>query len=444
MDLLVPRTPPRSGTEISMQLCASTPAKSARSGYSPRFRRGVVTYARVHPVRKTMAKFCTGERRGGQSPSRSTLWRWRKKAEQYLALSSEKRRRNLPGQGRKPILSHVLEEKLYERVMACRSDGHAVRGGMLREWAAAEWQGLNLEGTFSASSMWLRRYLNRHHLSVRRRTTTKLPPPDMQEKLDDFFAFYRMTIEKRRIDPTKIWNMDEISIAIESPSTTTIDAKGTKSVPISTGGHEHEHVSVALCCAADGCKMNPFVIRRGPPNISLTHPDVFVAYQAKGYMDSTTFRIWLEEMFSRKVPSGSILVMDSAPAHRSSDSQAALRRYPVAVAMIPGGLTPVLQPLDIAPNRCVKAKMTSLYSTWRASRPAGSKADGRPRWTTVYDWISAAWNSVSPQLIRASFCKAGLWREDGVPEDAMEEQVATAQKIAEAILGAESGDEIVD
>ena len=50
----------------------------------------------------------------------------------------------------------------------------------------------------------------------------------------------------------------------------------------------------------------------------------------------------------------SLLVWDSFRAHLTDDVKAALRQRKIDVAVIPGGLTPVLQPLDKCLNKPFK------------------------------------------------------------------------------------------
>lgn len=79
--------------------------------------------------------------------------------------------------------------------------------------------------------------------------------------------------------------------------------------------------------------------------------------------------------------------------------------------IIPGGMTKMLQPLDISVNRSFKAVLWRLWGTWMTSGDHSFTKTGRMRHASlgeVAEWVSEAWNFVSVQTVTASFRKAGL------------------------------------
>ena len=56
-----------------------------------------------------------------------------------------------------------------------------------------------------------------------------------------------------------IGNMDETPLWMDMPGNTTVERKGTKSVPIRTTGHAKVWFSVVLAAMANGRKLKPFV-----------------------------------------------------------------------------------------------------------------------------------------------------------------------------------------
>ncbi|TWW71819.1 Pogo transposable element with KRAB domain [Takifugu flavidus] len=80
-------------------------------------------------------------------------------------------------------------------------------------------------------------------------------------------------------------------------------------------------------------------------------------------------------------------------------------------AIIPGGLTKILQPLDISVNRSFKAALRNLWEQWMMDREHSFTATGRMRHTTfleVIGWIDKAWASVTTETILSGFRKAGI------------------------------------
>ena len=92
----------------------------------------------------------------------------------------------------------------------------------------------------------------------------------------------------------------------------TVDETGVNTVPITTTGNEKTHFTVVLACSETGKKLKPLVI------------------------------------FKRK----------TLPKENKTTT-----------AVIPGGLTKVLQPLDISVNCSFKAKIREQWEKWRESTP---------------------------------------------------------------------------
>ena len=72
-------------------------------------------------------------------------------------------------------------------------------------------------------------------------------------------------------------------------------------------------------------------------------------------------------------------------------------RRTVDVAVIPGGLTSVLQPLDKCINKPFKAKLRMLHETWMVNGPFTYTPPGKnraPSKELVLTWINRAWNGI--------------------------------------------------
>jgi hypothetical protein len=87
-------------------------------------------------------------------------------------------------------------------------------------------------------------------------------------------------------------------------------------------------------------------------------------------------------------------------------------------AVIPGGLTKVLQPLDISVNKCFKAELRRIWE-WMTSGEKSFTKTGRMRrasYETVCGWVKAAWACVPDTTIISGFVKAGIV-DVPLPED---------------------------
>ena len=88
-----------------------------------------------------------------------------------------------------------------------------------------------------------------------------------------------------------------------------------------------------------------------------------------------------------------LLVWDSFRGHLTDAVKDLLARQNVDVAVIPGGLTSVLQPLDKCINKPFKAKPRMLYETWVVKGPFTYTPSGKKRTPSkemVLTWINGA------------------------------------------------------
>ena len=106
-----------------------------------------------------------------------------------------------------------------------------------------------------------------------------------------------------------------------------------------------------------------------------------------------------------------LLVWDSFRDHLTDAVKDLLSRRNVDVAVIPGGLTPVLQPLDKCINKPFKAKVRAQYEAWMVNGPFTYTPSGKKRAPSkemVLRWIDRAWNDIPVELITKSFTSCGI------------------------------------
>ena len=107
----------------------------------------------------------------------------------------------------------------------------------------------------------------------------------------------------------------------------------------------------------------------------------------------------------------SLLVWDSFRAHLTESVKADLRRRNFNVAVIPGGLTPVLQPLDKCLNKPFKDSIRRQYLSWMMTgpfefTPAGKKK--APSRNPVLQWIKQSRAEIPAEMVRKSFKTCGI------------------------------------
>ncbi|TWW67298.1 hypothetical protein D4764_02G0003390 [Takifugu flavidus] len=95
-------------------------------------------------------------------------------------------------------------------------------------------------------------------------------------------------------------------------------------------------------------------------------PSVAIAVNEKGWMDHEMMNVWLTKCYTKR-PDGffrtrkALLVMDSTRAHITPQFKDELKGFNSMPAIIPGGLTKILQPLDISVNQSFKAALRNLW-----------------------------------------------------------------------------------
>ena len=107
-------------------------------------------------------------------------------------------------------------------------------------------------------------FMRRQGLSLRRKTTMgqKLPA-DVVPKLISFIAYVKAMRIKNNYPADMMFAMDETACWMDMPSSTTLQEKGSKDVPIRTTGHEKDRFTVCLTAKPSGKKLKPLIVFKG-------------------------------------------------------------------------------------------------------------------------------------------------------------------------------------
>ena len=180
-----------------------------------------------------------------------------KKETERIVCIKKKLKKRLPGGGGKPRLGD-LEEHLVLSIDEMRSRNLRVTCRIIQrkvvELYASHSGTVGGQGSlFVASRGWLRRFLKRWGLSIRRRTTVgQRLPSDLVDKVVQFIMSTRKLRMHNNYSLTAIGNMDETPLWMDMPGDTTIARTGVKSVPLLTSGHEKNRFTVCLAAMACG------------------------------------------------------------------------------------------------------------------------------------------------------------------------------------------------
>lgn len=393
---------------------------SKRAAYSLKFKRTAIAFAEDNGNHSAAAEF---------GVDRACIIRWRKQRDQIMKGAPTRKKFTGPHKGRHP----QMEEEVCEFVRSERCRGFAVTADAIQMKALEIATRMQIPRTvFRASRGWVERMMRRNGFSLRRRTTIcqKLPA-DFEEKLTAFQRYVMKLRREHSYEHGQIGNADETPVYFDMPRACTVNEVGAREVKVRTTGYEKQRVTVMLCITADGCKLPPYIIlkRKNMPKNECFPKDVIVRVQEKGWMTADLMTDWIRVVWEQRPgallggPAGtrSMLLLDAFRGHLTPEVKTKLRNINSDLVVIPGGMTPVLQPLDVSVNKPFKANLRQEYEEWvrnpdRKKTPTGKLQKASP--STIAKWISDAWKRVQADVVVKSFKKCSITNHfDGTEDD---------------------------
>lgn len=394
----------------------SASTKSKYINYTVAFKLRVIQFAEQNSNRAAGRQFCVSE---------GHVRYWRKQKDALLSASSDKRALRGPKDGKYPD----LEKELVKYVEESRNKCCAVTHKMLMNKALEIAKSLNIsELDFKASRGWVTRFMKRNNFSLRRRTSLcQRLPRDYTDKL---ISFQRYVIDIRReksYDLSQIGNADQTPVFFDMPRNSSVEKRGSSSVVIRTSGAEKQRCTVMLAVTADGAKLPPYVIfkRKTIPKGVQFPKGLHVAVQENGWMEKNLMIDWVKKVWQRR-PGGllrrpSLLVLDSFRGHLMQEVKDVLKEGKTDMALIPGGLTSVLQPLDVSINKPFKEHLKNTYANWMCEGEHTFTPTGkikRPSIQLMCEWILQSWSMISADIVKKSFKKTCISNAlDGTEDD---------------------------
>jgi len=209
-------------------------------------------------------------------------------------------------------------------------------------------------------------------------------------------------------------NDDATAIYLDMPSNYTLEKEGVKEVLLKITGCEKLHLTVMLAALAGGRTLPPLLIlkRKTLPKSKSFPMDVIVRAQEKGWMMEELMLEWLKIVWVRRpgafLNQPSMLVLDAFKGHLTDSVKNQLSKMKTELVVIPGGMTSVLQPIDVSINKPFKERLRQHYLTWIADPALELTETGkikRAAPSEVARWVSAAWKAILESIIVRSFKK---------------------------------------
>eukprot|EP00903_Cladosiphon_okamuranus_P019191 g17651.t1 len=218
----------------------------------------------------------------------------------------------------------------------------------------------------------------------------------------------------------ELGNMDQTPVQHEMPVETTLEKTGAKDTRISTGGfaaHDLQGHAVHLP-AVRGKGKNTLPRKNSvaweilPANRAKHgHPanGMFFGVQERSWSDQRECNGWISGSWKLRPNNDSIiqqrpciLVLDDFKCHKDEGIIAALKKDAnTIVVFIPGGLTPLLQPLDHMLNKQMKRLLRGMCTAYSASAVADVQSGKLkpPGRGVVSTWCKEAWASITPETL---------------------------------------------
>ena len=184
--------------------------------------------------------------------------------------------------------------------------------------------------------------------------------------------------EMHHFPDTMVINMDETPMHFDMPGSHTVHKKGCREVRIRSTGAEKCRLTVILACIAAGDILPPMAIFKRKRALKNLHiPAGFVVnVQPKGWNDSELTKVWIQKvLYQYTAKQYSLLVWDTFTGHMTEDVAEELQSKNISVAVIPGGCTSKIQPLDVSLNKPFKSNCRSQWVEYMQQEVANKQPE---------------------------------------------------------------------
>lgn len=310
--------------------------------------------------------------------NRKSIREWRDKKNLFLDINAKSvRYRCNRVKGLNTIFSEEEELKIKLWIIECRKQLCPISTKSLVAYASKMKEDFNIKH-INVKLRWAYRFLKRYGFSIRRITHLGQFIPRLHSEIKKKFIENIISARKKlNIDfdqNDRIINMDETPCYLDMNYETTIDFRGQKNIEIQTSGRENYRISVLLSITGNGDKLPPLIIVKGEEgkyiekNLNtlyfVKNKSIFVRSQKSGWCTSELFATYIKEIFlpyQKNLGEKCLLIMDQASSHVSNESIEMLNNNEVSYYLIPVGMTPECQPLDISINKKFKDNIKRLF-----------------------------------------------------------------------------------
>jgi hypothetical protein len=216
---------------------------------------------------------------------------------------------------------------------------------------------------FKFSTGWVNGFKNRHNLCSRRHTSGKVLPNGVTEICREFLTSIHNLIQEKQIKCSNILNLDQVPRVFGAKTNSTITERGCKNVLLRAAGSAHKKFTVTFCISGSGQVLPVHLLFSKLTKIP-EGLDCMVNVNRTGMWSGSIMRDYLQDMVMKRSATlirrePILFIIDSYASHLPFENSSEFEEHNIYIRCIPGGLTGILQPLDVCFNRGFQA----YYST---------------------------------------------------------------------------------
>ena len=267
--------------------------------------------------------------------------------------------------GRPQMLPPKVEEELVRHILECESYfmGLTRKDVMEMAYSVARRNGLTTvfnDEKKSAGKKWFKHFMKRHpELSLRQPESTSFARARgfNADSVSNFFDLLEKQIDEKKLDSTRIYNVDETSVStVQKKSQKIVSQKGKHQIGSVSSGERGQNTTVVCCMSAAGQYVPPLILFkrvRACNALSIGAPaGSLVTNNPSGWMDKDMFVTWLKHFVNNVHASQSnpvLLILDGHASHtRSLEAIEFASQHGVVLITLPPHATHKMQPLDVS------------------------------------------------------------------------------------------------
>ncbi|XP_044596938.1 MFS-type transporter clz9-like [Cotesia glomerata] len=176
------------------------------------------------------------------------------------------------------------------------------------------------------------------------------------------------------IDSSRIFNLDESAFKLNPKGNSVLATKGNKTVYNIVGNDKKECLTTLICGNAAGQILPPMVLfpyKRIPRNIATSMPKGWgIGCSDSGWMTAETFYEYISNVFypwllKNEITFPVILYLDGHASHLSYPLTKFCREMKIQLVAFYPNATHILQPMDVAMFRPLKAAWSHEVQEWK-------------------------------------------------------------------------------